>query len=237
MIEYKAIYNWLSDRLTPDRLTHVTGVMDTALDWANRLALPAETCHAIGLAALLHDNAKQWSADRLKIYLNQNHFNWQPQDQTFPAVWHAWAGAIEAKTVWGITQPDLLNAIHYHTTARPNMSVIEKVVFVADKIEARTRPTVLVENWQQQVNTLPHNSTTTGQLNNWVKVLLGNNLQYLIKKGQPIHPVALAAWNGYVGFDKAENKNTDYPNPVYQESLYINPTNQEDCSVVLQKPV
>ena len=221
----QAIQDWLTNRLTPERLTHVLGVYDTATEWAAcKLNLPEETVYAIGLAALLHDNAKQWTADRLKAYLNQHQFDWQPDDEKFPAIWHAWAGAIEAQQIWGIDDADVLNAIRYHTTGRPHMSLVEQVVYVADKIEPRTRPPLLVSQWQQQVAVLPGNQSPTGELANWVKVLLGNNIRYLADRHFAIHPLALASWNSCIWQD----------NHLSSPSLYspqLTP-NLEDCSVV-----
>jgi predicted HD superfamily hydrolase involved in NAD metabolism len=201
-----AIKGWLADRLTPERLTHVLGVYDTAMHWATvKLNLPEEMVTHIGLAALLHDNAKQWTADRLKTYLNHHNYPWQPEDDKFLAVWHAWAGALEAQHIWGIDHPDVLNAIRFHTTGRPHMSIIEQVVFVADKIEPRTRPALLVSQWHQQVKALPGNGSAQAELANWIKVLLGQNIKYLADRHFAIHPAALAAWNSCIWQENLQN--------------------------------
>jgi predicted HD superfamily hydrolase involved in NAD metabolism len=48
---------------------------------------------------------------------------------------HSKAGSVLAAEKYGITDPDMINAIRYHTTGRPGMSLLEKIIFVADYIE------------------------------------------------------------------------------------------------------
>ena len=52
-----------------------------------------------------------------------------------PFLLHAKVGAYLAKEKYGVEDQDILNAICNHTTGRPNMSLLEKIVFVADYIE------------------------------------------------------------------------------------------------------
>ena len=54
-------------------------------------------------------------------------------------LWHAPAGAALVKTEVGITDEDILSAIRFHTSGRPNMTLLEKVVYVADYIEPGRR--------------------------------------------------------------------------------------------------
>jgi predicted HD superfamily hydrolase involved in NAD metabolism len=163
-------------------------VCEAAGIWCQALALsPQDTYNAI-LAALLHDNAKQRPADELKAVLNAHHYPWHDADVQSPAIWHAWAGAIVASSQWGITTPDVLNAIHYHTTGRPHMGVIEMIVYVADKTEARTRDAALVDQWQQQVATMPGNHDAYHHLLNWMSVLVDANLNFLTQRPQPKNP-------------------------------------------------
>ena len=56
-----------------------------------------------------------------------------------PFLLHAKVGEFLAKEKYGITNPDILNAIRFHTTGRENMSLLERIVFVADYIEPGRR--------------------------------------------------------------------------------------------------
>jgi len=48
---------------------------------------------------------------------------------------HAFSGAVIAKEKYGITEPQILNAIRYHTIGRPNMTIYEEIIFLSDYIE------------------------------------------------------------------------------------------------------
>lgn len=59
-----------------------------------------------------------------------------PVEKEYPALWHAIAGAAFVRDELGIRDQDILNAIRYHTMARANMSMLERIVYVGDLISA-----------------------------------------------------------------------------------------------------
>ena len=74
-------------------------------------------------AALLHDNAKQRpSVDGLDV----------PEDCIGTPVLHQFLGAEKARRDFGVTDENILSAIRYHTTAKPAMTVLEKLRYTAD---------------------------------------------------------------------------------------------------------
>ncbi|MBQ8291468.1 MAG: nicotinate (nicotinamide) nucleotide adenylyltransferase [Clostridia bacterium] len=83
-------------------------------------------------AALFHDCAKNLEADSPLLDGFTPPTAW---GDVPPAVLHQFAGAYVAENVLGVTDTDILNAIRYHTSARENMSALEKLVFLADMIE------------------------------------------------------------------------------------------------------
>lgn len=83
-------------------------------------------------ACLLHDCAKNLPETAYSNY------NFDSADMP-RAVIHAFLGAIVAKQDFGITDQEILDAIKYHCTARPNMTDLDMLVYVADKTE-ETRP-------------------------------------------------------------------------------------------------
>ena len=83
-------------------------------------------------ACLLHDCAKNLPAERYADY------GFDPQDMPRPII-HAFLGALVAEKDFGITDTEILDAIRYHCTARPNMTELDMLVYVADKTE-QTRP-------------------------------------------------------------------------------------------------
>ena len=91
------------------------------------------------LACCLHDCAK---------YIDKSQFSYYDftQDQLPQPVVHAFLGEKVAKKEFGICDQEILDAIKYHTTARPKMTELEKVVYVADKVE-QTRPYPIDHLW------------------------------------------------------------------------------------------
>ena len=90
---------------------------------------------------------------------------------------HAKVGAYLAETRYGVTVPDILNAIRYHTTGRPQMSKLEKILYIADYIEPGRKHVADLEQIRQMAyqnldttmakileNTLAYLKTTDGQI-------------------------------------------------------------------------
>ena len=83
-------------------------------------------------AALFHDCAKNLTPDSpyLKGFSLDKSWGDVPGE-----VWHQYAGAYVAKRFFGVEDAEVLNAIRYHTSGRPNMSDIEKLIFLSDMLE------------------------------------------------------------------------------------------------------
>jgi len=85
------------------------------------------------LACALHDCAKYIGKDKYPVYGFSN-------DDNLPEpVVHAFLGAKVARQDFGIEDKMVLDAIEFHTTARPNMTELDMIVYVADKTE-KSRP-------------------------------------------------------------------------------------------------
>ena len=86
------------------------------------------------IAGILYDVTKETPYDiQLKI-MQENGIILDSVQQVSPKLWHAISGSVYVKTQLGITDAEILNAIRYHTSGRENMSLLEKVIFVADFI-------------------------------------------------------------------------------------------------------
>lgn len=118
--------------LRPDRFQHTLGVVETALQLAERFGADQTKAEA---AAILHDYAKYYPLEEMKRIISS--VEGMPQDllDYSPEVWHAFVGAYLVQKELGIEDEEVLAAIRYHTTGRPHMTVLEKVVFLADYIE------------------------------------------------------------------------------------------------------
>ena len=88
------------------------------------------------LAALLHDSAKELPRDALLQIFADNAIIAENAPARPLPVWHGIAAAILAETQWGITDPEILSAIRCHTTGKPGMSKLDKIIDLADMTSA-----------------------------------------------------------------------------------------------------
>ncbi len=112
--------------LTPARRKHSLRVALMAAGASARYKVPETS--AI-LASALHDAAKKLplSAAELSGFV--------PPESVPDPVMHQYSGAYLAENMFGVRDEDVLNAIRYHTSGRPNMSTLEKLIFLSDMLE------------------------------------------------------------------------------------------------------
>lgn len=127
---------YIDKNLKDSRKKHTFGVVKTAKQLAaayNQDISKAET------AALFHDIAKPLSVEESDAEVRKFNIGSQFIGNTNLA--HGRIAACWAKEYYGIEDQDILNAIRYHTCARAGMSMLEKIIFVADAVEpGRTYP-------------------------------------------------------------------------------------------------
>lgn len=124
----------LKKKLDDKRFTHTMGVAYTSAALAMRYDADVEKALVAGL---LHDNAKekQRSPKKLLALCKEHNIEITDAEQQFPALLHAKLGAYFADTVFGVKDAEILSAITNHTTGKPDMSLLDKIVYVADYIE------------------------------------------------------------------------------------------------------
>ena len=124
----------LKTMLTPERFMHSIGVRDMAVFLAEIHGADKEKAETAGL---LHDNAK--NMDNIYERCADLEVELDEFELKNAALVHAKLGAETAKCIFGITDSDIINAIRWHTVGRPDMSLLEKIVFVADLTERGRR--------------------------------------------------------------------------------------------------
>lgn len=134
MAEYdlKLLQKQMKEELTEDRYEHTLGVMYTAESLAMRYGVDMEKA---AVAGLLHDCAK-CIPNTQKLKLCKKHgIEVSELEKKNPSLLHAKLGAYMAKKVYNVADEDVLNAIRWHTTGRPDMSMLEMIIYMADYIE------------------------------------------------------------------------------------------------------
>lgn len=122
----------LKKRLSNSRYEHTLGVEYTACCLAMRYGADMKKAD---LAGLLHDCAKNYSAREMRMLCEKYHLPVSEYEDRNPELLHAKLGARTACEEYGIRDEEILSAITWHTTGRPEMSLLEKIVFIADYIE------------------------------------------------------------------------------------------------------
>ncbi len=135
----KEITESLRECLDEERFLHTLGVAKKAQELAEKVDVD---CERAFLAGLLHDCAKCFSKEDLLRLMNENRAELEIDECEFlnPKTYHAPVGAIVAREKYAIQDEEILSAIRWHTLGRVNMTVFEKIVYLADKIEENTRP-------------------------------------------------------------------------------------------------
>ncbi len=118
--------------MTPPRYRHTLGVEQTALALAARHGVDPDKAR---LAALLHDCAKHMEEGEMRALVRQRGIATAPGEEDSRALLHAAAGMAAAQEKFGVTDPDVLGAIRWHTTGKPGMTPLEQIIYLADMIE------------------------------------------------------------------------------------------------------
>lgn len=124
----------LKKQMDDSRYEHTMGVMYMCGALAMRYGYDLERAM---LAGLMHDCAKCMpNAKKLKM-AEKNHLEISDLEHKNPFMLHAKLGALLAKKKYDIEDEEVLDAIRWHTTGRPQMTLLDKIVYVADYIEPK----------------------------------------------------------------------------------------------------
>lgn len=172
------ILQWINSRLKPKRFQHTLGVEETAIILARINGYDPQNA---SIAALLHDNAKNLSDEVLyKICLK--HFPEYNLSTEYVSVFHAFAGAITAKEKYPELSEEILDSVCFHTTGRPDMTLLEKIIYAADYAEPGREPFPGLELIREQV---------FQNLDEGIRLMLQQTVDYVKMKKKKIHPLTL----------------------------------------------
>lgn len=203
-----ALQQWLKERLNHERYEHSVGAQLKAAELAQHFQLSAADQQKAAVAGLLHDAAKQVGSLELFDACKKMNLMLNDADMRSPQTIHPFVSAEMVKRELGITDNDILNAIRYHTTGRARMSTIEKVVFVADKIEDNTRNPLYCQRINQLIQTNTLDSLDVATL-----TILDSSIAFLIEKGLVVHSRTLEARNDLLESLKDKHITYAYQHP------------------------
>ncbi len=131
-ISCKALRKHMEKVQDEKRYEHTLGVAFTATSLAMRYNADIKKAQ---IAGLLHDCAKCMTNEERISLCNKNKIKITEIEYANPFLLHAKVGAFLAKEKYNVTDPEILSAICYHTTGRPQMTLLEKIIYIADYIE------------------------------------------------------------------------------------------------------
>lgn len=149
------------------RHQHTIGVRYTAQAMAMRYG---EDIIKAGYAGILHDCAKYLSDEEILAECMRRHITCSAAERVKPSLLHAKMGMHFAREVYGVEDEEILSAIRWHTTGKPGMSRLEKIVFIADYIEPERRMIPGMEEIR---------ATAFRNLDETMYLILKNTLSYL----------------------------------------------------------
>lgn len=131
-MELKVIQEKLEKKLKKERYNHTIGVMYTAASLAMRYGEDINTAMTAGL---LHDCGKFAPVAEQMELCQKYGIHLTEAEQNIPALIHAKLGMFLAEKEYHIHDKRILDTIQYHTTGKPNMNLLEKIIYLADYIE------------------------------------------------------------------------------------------------------
>lgn len=199
ILDLEKAKGWLSQQLSSERFEHSVGAHEKAVELAEKFRLPEDERERAAIAGLLHDAAKLMSPDQLYAFIDQHKLPIDEWDRKTPQTLHPFVGAELVHEAFNLDDPDILDAIRYHTTGRAGMSRVEKIVYIADKIEGNTRNPLYIQKM-----TAPLDYRNPWSLDLTMLYILDSTIQFLMEKHQVIHPRTIEARNDFVTTLRAE---------------------------------
>lgn len=186
--------------LEPNRYEHTLSVAYTA---ANLAAVHGADVQKALVAGVLHDCAKCLSHKKQISLCKKYHVQLSEieADENSPLL-HAKAGSVLAKEEYGITDEDILNAICYHTTGRPQMSMLEKIIYIADYIEPGRRHMKRFGEGAPMERLTQIRQMSFRDLDEALYNILGDTLNYLQEKGSKMDTMTQNTYEYYREYQK-----------------------------------
>lgn len=175
----------IKETLKQPRYLHSIGVEEVACDLAVIYGYDTEKA---SIAGILHDCARNLSDEELLQYCTLYHLEVTEIEARCPFLLHGKVGAAFATEQFGIKDSEIISSIVYHTTGRPNMSLLEKIIFTADYIEPYRKPLPRIDEIR---------AAAYSELDLAVLMILENTLGYLEQTKADIDTMTVDTYEYY----------------------------------------
>ena len=178
-MEKSVMIEKLKDYLPEKRWTHSLNVAKAAVQLSDLVGCDSQKAE---IAGILHDAAKYVKLADVGTYCEKYNIHLDDMEKKSTALSHSVLGSYIARYEFGIEDENILSAIRYHTTAKPDMNILEKIIYVADLREV----------------------AFSGDLDRAVLMALENAILSVIRKKAPLHLRTIEARNYYLAQVKAK---------------------------------
>lgn len=182
----KKIMQDLKQILSEDRYLHSVSTMEKAKELAKKYKQDEQI---VMLTALSHDIAKEMTNKEYIKYAKENNIEIDEIENIAVRILHGKIGADIVKKKYGFTKK-MQDAIYYHTTGRADMTMLDKIVFLADKSEDRRRGKD-AQKLRQIIEEKGLDKAILWDIDH-------NTIPRMIKKQKMIHPNAIFARNDII---------------------------------------
>lgn len=165
---------FLREKLDPKRYQHSMSVRETAKNMAKYFRVNEDKA---AIAGLVHDCAKGLNSYELINLVRKNGYKIDEVSERSPQLLHGLAGAIIARDTMGIRDDEIFNAIAYHTTGRKNMTMLEKIIYLADYIEPLRKYSGV-----EEIRELTYKNIDKAMIKSF-----DLTIKYIVERGQMLH--------------------------------------------------
>lgn len=140
------------------------------------------------LAGIVHDCAKQLDVEKTLDICRKNKLNVSEIEKSNPFLLHGKVGAVIAQKKFKIDDKDILNAVTFHTTGRPGMSLLEKIIYISDFIEPNRNQASCLEEVRKMA---------FEDIDKCLLMTLENTLAYISDKEYALDPLTKETYDYY----------------------------------------
>lgn len=130
-VDFDKYEELLKKRLSKKRFQHSMNVAEESFKLAEKYGVDKKRCY---LAGMLHDIMKEDTPERLKQYVMESGLSPDPAEVDAKSLWHGIAGGHYIRVDLGIDDEEIISAVRYHTVGCAKMTMMEKIIFLADMI-------------------------------------------------------------------------------------------------------
>ncbi len=181
MTENAVLIADVKNRLSEYRFTHSMCVAESARSLARRYGWDPDAAYTAGV---VHDVLKEQDKEETLAFFARHGVDLTDVERACPKLWHAMAGELYLRETYDLPE-EILRAVRFHTTGRENMTLPEKILFIADFISA-DRDYPGADAMRERAGISLEFAMEEG---------LRFTIEELAARCRPIHPDTLAAYN------------------------------------------